>query len=460
VGQMEFAEPRLLTRVRRDRAPLTFSQIAHWNEQRLGARHVLRGVASATRLIGRLNVGVLRRCITEMVRRHEALRTRIVLEDGILVQKIDEARDYDLTVHDLSRLAVASRELEVKRLIGKHMDELIDVAVDSLFGAWLLRLAEEEHVIILAMEHSISDGVSRNILVRDIFRAYGQLSGGHSIDLSPISLQLSDFAVWQQNTQESWLERHGPYWNEHLAGCSRVTFPKEEKIAVPNTSGLGAVQFNIEGTLLAHLREWCRSRHTTLPMGVLTAYAGFVLRWCDSSEVVIQYETDGRFSQSIRDTIGYFAFPLYLKVVLRDDDTFSDLTKRITAEYCNAYEHADFAYIKANTPDAGFIKNTMFNWGTQGPSTSTFELDGPEGLITGTLVPLERDLCENYEMDEEPGIALLESEDHIWGGITFPLNGFSFEMMREFSAEFIRFLQELLDQPDRRVKASRIRRSR
>ena len=140
--------------------------------------------------------------------------------------------------------------------------------------------------------------------------------------------------------------------------------------------------------------------------------------------------------------------------------------KRVTDEYCNAYESADFSYLPAHTnpktpaPEAEFLKNTLFNWATQGPSTHQFDISTPEGSITGTMIPFEETLVENYEVDEEPGIALLESPDRIDGVVTFRLNGFSFGIMQEFADEFRTFIRALLTHPGTPVVDLAVRRPR
>lgn len=443
------AEPRREPRARLDRAPLAFSQLAHWHWYELSERCAIRQIASATRLRGRLNVDALQKSVTEIVRRHDALRTRIVVLDGVPMQEISELGDCKVSVDDLAAASESHRETEIVRIIEQHILQPIDVAVGPLFGMRLLKLRDDEHVLIVAMEHMIADEVSMNILLRELFTAYAQALQGRTFSLPAIPIQFADFAVWQRDTQKAWLENRGPYWAKRFAGCRRLRFP-----AVKDLSGVGwgVVPVRIAGHLKAKLREWCRLKHTTLAMSVFTAYVGFVLRWCNASESVIRYQSDGRVSPKIENTIGFFASVLYFRMKLREDDSFLDLLNQVTEEYCKAHEHADSSYMAAQVPRLEFTRNTVFNWVAQGSKIDLFHLDGSDNAITCSPIPFAHPMLKNLELDHEPGILLYDADEEVVGYVYFPLNRFSTDMMERFGRNFLGFIEALLRQPEGRVK--------
>lgn len=450
----EAAEPRLEPRPRLDRAPLAFSQLAHWHLHELSTRRAIRQIASATRLHGRLNIDALQKSVSEIVRRHDALRTRIVVCDGIPEQEIAASGDCELTVDDLTALAGSYREVEAHRRIEQLILEPIDVAVDPLLGIRLLRLRDDEHVLIVVMEHMISDGASRSIILRDLFTAYMQALKGGSFSLPAIPVQFADYAVWQRKTQNAWIEKHGAYWHEHLRGCQRLRFPEDRNSRIATHLGWGTVSLHIGKELKAELREWCRLRRTTLVMSVFTAYVGLVLRWCNVSEAVIQYQSDGRVSPKIENAIGFFASVLYLRIELLEDDNFVDLMNRVTEEYCKAYEHADFYYMAAQVPPAEFTRNTVFNWIPQGSKTDLSGLDGSEDAISCTPVSFVHPMLRKLELnlDYEPSIRLCDTDEAIVGDVHFPLSRFSIHTMERFGRNFLMLIRTLLRQPEGRVK--------
>ncbi|MDB6090699.1 MAG: putative non-ribosomal peptide synthetase [Gammaproteobacteria bacterium] len=445
-------EPKLESCIRVGHAPTTFSQLAHWHRYQLSERRSLRQVASAMRLLGRLNIDALRKSLIEIVRRHDALRTRIVDVDGILTQEIANSADCALVADDLTIFPETHREREVLRLIEQHIVEPIDCATGPLFGVRLLMLCNNEHVLIIAMEHMISDAFSMNILLRDLFTAYRQASKGRAFSLPEIPVQYPDYAIWQRNTQKSWVEKHGAYWDRRLGGCQRVRFPADGSVTIDTRVGWGSVPLKVGSALKAELREWCRLRRTTLVMSVFTAYVGLMLRWCGESEAVIQYITDGRVSTKLENTIGSFATGLYLRIELHEGDSFLELMDRVTEEYCNAYQHADFSYMEAQVPRPEFTRNSCFNWVPQGPKSSPSDLDGSDDTITWSPVPFEHPILKTLERDTEPFILLYETDDDIVGGVSFPLNRFSSNIMERFARNCLVFIRALLGQPEQRVK--------
>lgn len=448
----ETAESRLAPRPRFDRAPLAFSQLAHWHLYRLSERRAIRQIASATRLHGRLNIDALQKSVAEIVHRHDALRTRIVVCDGIPIQEISESSDCEPTMDDLTALSESFREVQVKRQIEQLIVEPIDVSVGPLFGIRLLRLRDDEHVLIVAMEHMISDAFSMNILLRDFFTVYMQALKGRTFSLPAIPVQFADYAVWQRNAQKSWIEKHGAYWNECLTGCQRLRFPEDQRLQTATRLGWGTVSLQIGRNLKAELREWCRLRRTTLVMSVFTAYVGLVLRWCDVSSAVIHYVTDGRVSPKIENTIGFFASVLYLRIGLLEDDNFVDLMNRVTEEYCKAYEHADYSYMAAQAPRPEFTRNTGFNWVPQGSKIDLSDLDGSEDAITCSPIRFAHPMVRNLELDGEPFVLLFDADDEIVGDVYFPVNRFSVDTMERFGRNFLVFIRALLRQPEKRVK--------
>lgn len=451
-ARQKITDPRLEVRPRLDSAPLSFSQLQHWNLYQLRERRAFRHLASVKRLCGRLNVDALRRSVSEVVRRHDTLRTRIVVCDGTPIQEIAESGDWELKVEDLTAVSESCREVEINRRIEQVILEPVDVAVGPLFEAKLLRFKENEHVLIVAMEHIISDEWSLDIFLRDLFTAYAHILKGHAISLPEIPIQFADYAVWQRSAQKSWIEKHGAYWNERLSGCERLRFPVDGSLPSEARLGWRIVPVQIGKDLNAELHEWCRLRRTTVVMSVCSAYVGLVLRWCNVSETVIRYESNGRVSQKLENAIGYFTSPLFLRIKLLEDDSFADLLNQTREEYCRAYEHADSSYMEAQLPRPEFARNTAFNWIPQGSKIVASDLDGSEDAINCSAVPFINPRLKNLERDTEPFIVFFDSDDGIVGGVWFPLNRFSVSTMERFGRNFLVFIRGMLRQPEGRVK--------
>ena len=447
----EAPELRLAPRIHRDRAPLAHSQLQHWNAYRLYERRAIRHVASATRLRGQLSIDALRKSLAEIVRRHDALRTRIVIVDQIPAQEISLSDHCELEKDDLTASSESTLETEVQRRIEQFILAPIDVSTGPLFGLKLLKLRSDEHVLIVAAEHIVSDVASLNILLGELLSAYAQAVKGHAFSLPAVSIQLADYAVRQRSAQPSWIEQHGAYWQERLARCQRLRFPESKDLPTPARTGWGAVSVRIDRDLKLELLEWCRLRRTPLVRAVFTAYVALVLRWCNASAGVFQCATHGRASPELARAIGYFASVVYPHIELLEGDRFVDLLNRVTAEYRKALEHADSFYLETQSPRPEFTRNAVFNWAPQESEINLSDLDDSEYKIACSPVAFPNPILRNLEKDNEPVMGLRETEDGIVGGVLFPLNRFSTDTMERFGRNFLVFIRQLIRQPEERV---------
>jgi hypothetical protein len=432
-------------------APLAFSQLAHWRLYQLSQplSHVVTGFP--TRWRGRLNEAVLQRAICELIRRHDALRTRIILCAGGPMQEIRDFGDYELVVDDLTELEASTRERELKRLISKHMLDPIDVGVFPLFRFRLIRVEEDDHVLVMVIEHIITDGVSLNLLHGELLTIYQDVTEGRAPSLPPAP-QFSDYAFRQRGMLRSWIEQHASYWQERMKGCQRLRFPDDRLEHVEGLAGTGTVVLRIHGGLRAAMGEWCRRMGTTLVMGFFVAYVAVVLRWCDVSESMIVFQVDGRADGGANRIVGYLASVLYLRVGLLESDTFVDLLRRVTEEYCNAHEHADASYMEAQASPPDFTRNSCFNWLREGIVDNRIELERSEQVIEVSRVPFLPRILAQFERDEEPGMGFSERDDEIVACVHFPRNRFSVGTMERFASNFLRFVDILLQSPDANVK--------
>jgi len=433
-------EPRLLPRKQRNAAPATFSQLAHWNLYELEERRAIRTVSFAVRLVGVLDTGALRSSLARLVNRHDALRTRIVIRTGVPTQEIAEAMNCELEIVD------AAGEEAIQRHIEQFILQPVDVTKDPLFSARLLRLRDKTHVLVVVMEHMIADGYSLGIVSRDLFSMYEAIVSDGDAALPQVELQFSDYACWQQSTQLAWIQEQLPYWRSRLKDSGRVRFPQDVQAEGLPYLGRGSVTIHIDRELKSALMEWCRAQRTTLVMALFAAYVATVLRWCMADDAVFQYQTNGRFSSAIENTVGYFASVLYLRLQLREGDRFADLVKRCTYEYCQANEHADFSYLAAQLPRPDFMRNTVFNWIPESTPRRT-------GSLQYSPIRFVFPAPADFELDREPFALFTDLGSEIVADIYFSRNRFSEHSMRRFGCNLVQILSTIVKQPDQCLQA-------
>lgn len=434
------------------RAPLSFTQLAHWNFYRLAERRSIRQITSATRIVGRLNIDALGRAIQVLLSRHEALRTRIIIVDGVPVQEIADSGNVAFTVEDWTAELQGDTDPRLQSLIEQFITDPVDLALDPLLKLRVLQVQPEEYVLLLGLEHIVSDGSSLAILTHDLFATYVQALRGEPICLPPIPVKFGAFCQRQRDEEGPWWKSREGYWARRLTGVHRLRFPERLGASTVSRTERGTVPFRIEKDLKAQLHGWSRQRKTTLVLSVLTAYVGLIMRWCGVTDTVLQYVVNGRDSPDLQNTIGYFASPLYLRITLDEQDTFIDLLNRVTEEYFGACEHADSSYLAAQLPIPGFTRNTIFNWIPQASSQIDLTaLQGSPDALRFSAIRFANPAPRDFEIDREPFVLLYEVDDAIVGDVYFPLSRFSVCTMERFARSFITFVEALVCQPQSRV---------
>lgn len=434
-----------------DRAPATFPQLVHWQLHGLSSRPSVKQLAAAVHLFGRINVGLLQRSLDFIVDRHEALRTRIAVIDQIPEQRIDAADECRLIVDDLSENLPSDPEEQVRRIIDDCILEPVDFSKDQLFCLRWVKLRDTESVLILAMEHMISDAFSLNIFLRDLFSTYRQLCAGRRICLPTIPVQFADYAEWQWASHPDWLEKNADYWAERLRGFGRIRFTDPLFSPTDARLGWGTAPVVLDQELESRLRDWCRANRTTLVMSVFTAYIALLFRWYAIDETIVRYQTDGRTHPKVQNTIGFFASCLHLRVHTAPTDSLVDLLKKVTEEYCRASERSDFSYVEAQQPAPEFTRNGRFNWVPHGLLTDPALSDDLPGISCRPF-PFTNPVLQRFEIDSEPTVLLYEHANEIVGGVHYSLKHFSKATMARFASGFMCLVRALLQEPHKPIR--------
>ena len=445
------------------RAPLALAQQWWWNLTQVDVNRSTRSMPTAVRVSGALKRAPLKAALAELVRRHESLRTRIVTSNGVREQEIAPFGGYDLEVVELTGPSLEVRERAAAGIFEKLAGEPLDVGQDPLFIARLLKLADDDHVLIVAMDHLIADAASLVIVLRDIWTLYAQYDRGQPVSLPPMPIQLADYAVWQGENCEAFLAAHGDHWQKRLAGAPRVRLFSEEGKTTGH--GFASAPFKIGATAVSALRELSRRHQSTLAMSVLATWVTVVSRWCSTRDVVVPFLAMGRPGPEVENTNGCFAAPLYLRIQLQPNDSFLDVLRRVTEEYATACEHDDLGYIGAQLPRPDFTYNSCFNWHPRefrvDPVSflTCIDLAEVEGL-GGTLrlqpfvAEAAAEEAESHDMvwDDEPGLFLSEAEDTVVGLMLYRSERAGSDTAQRVARSLEQFVDLFVAQPAIRIE--------
>lgn len=318
----------------------------------------LRFCTIGLRLLGPLDVPLLNRSIAEVVARHEALRTKIVEAEGVFRQHIEQPLDHYLDVVDLQQVPPSLREEEVRKRAHEFAEEKIDLFVGPLFAAKLFKIADEEHVLIVAVDHIVIDGASMGILNREIWTVYHRAMQGLPASLPKLCVQYGDYAVWLQKTLGAWQKEHEPYWRERLSAAPCLKLPIDN---CPEMNAGSRLDFSFGKPLTGKLRRMATRQGTLLPIVVFAIYISVMSRWYEKSDLLAWFVYNGRHRPELRSIIGFVAYGLNLRIEICNDDTFLDLLKRVNLEFWLAHEHRDFGWVPHTI--AAPTTDLSFNWG-------------------------------------------------------------------------------------------------
>jgi non-ribosomal peptide synthetase component F len=328
--------------------PLSFAQQRLWFIDQLEPGSSSYNVPAAVRLSGGLNVAALERTLSEIIRRHEVLRTTFAVRDGEPVQVIHEAAPLSLEALDLSGLDEAEREAEVARIAQEESRRPFDLAAGPLLRAGLLRVDDENHVVLLMMHHIIIDGWSLGVLVEEIAALYEAFVEGRPSPLEELTLQYGDFAHWQRRwLRGEVLESHLNYWRRQLGGQLPVLELPTDRPRPDVYSYRGAAyKFTLPAALAAPIEGLTRQQGCTLFMTLCSAFQTLLHRYSGEDDILIGTAIANRNRAEIEHLIGFFVNTLVLRTDMSGNPTFRELLTRVRDVCLSAYAHQDVPFEK------------------------------------------------------------------------------------------------------------------
>lgn len=344
--------------------PLTPMQRFSWTyceQGRAGER-----VCNVTlRIRGALQPTILASCLQAVIERHESLRTRIVVLDGAPMQQIDAASRYHLEEIDLSGLPAEALEAEAMRIARQFLQERFDLSVGPAFAVKLLKLSDRDFIFIMALDHTVADAASTEILSNEIWALYEQARQGQPFSLPDLPVQFADYAVWQHLTCGSWMKQHAPYWRRRLTDAPRIRLTATDRLPKAEHPVGALLHVPFGDALSTKLREVARRERTQLSMVVFCIFTAVILRWCDSKDLVLRFLISGRHHPKLQNMIGFLAEFLHLRIQITERTTLLDLLRQGDLEFQSAYKRHDFGRVPEFIPQWAWkmdVIDLRFQW--------------------------------------------------------------------------------------------------
>ncbi|MFI7892145.1 amino acid adenylation domain-containing protein [Streptomyces sp. CACIS-1.16CA] len=373
----------------------------------------------AARLTGPLDVPALRAAVLDVMARHETLRTVFPVADGQPRQHIIEVADLPepLTVTD------AGGEAEELRLYVEEMARTtFDVERDVPLRAGLLRLAADQHVVVLVVHHIAADQWSARPLLTDLATAYAARTGGEAPAWPPLPVQYADFTLWQRATlgwdddaphPDGVVAAQLDHWRDALRDLpAELPLPADRpRPPVPSHRG-GFARFTVPPAVHTAMRTLARTESTSLFMVAHAALAALLARTGSGRDIVIGTPVAGRHDTALDDLVGFFVNNLVLRTDLSGDPSFRDLLRRVRDTDLAAYAHADVPFehlVDALAPHRSLSRHPLFQVmlayenrqageiGLPGLTTTTVPAFGRSAKFDLTFTLAERDGADGIE---------------------------------------------------------------
>jgi amino acid adenylation domain-containing protein len=329
-----------------DRFPLSFSQRRLWFLDRLEPNGIVYNVPQGVRLQGTLNLAALWQALREVIRRHEPLRTTYGMDDGEPVQLVGLPWTLALPIIALDGLDPGRTVGEAARLAKEEATQPFDLEHGPVLRGRLIRLAQDDHLLVLVIHHIAADGWSMGVLLREVAKLYRDLSRGMEPDLPELTVQYVDYAAWERYwLQGKVLADQLAYWSSRLAGHPPLLrLPTDRPRPAVQAFRGGLQAFALAPELSARLEALGFSQRATIFMVLLAGLQALLHRYTGEEDVLIGSPVAGRRRAELEPLIGCFTNTLVLRFDLGGDPTFTGLLNRTRAATLDAYAHQDLPF--------------------------------------------------------------------------------------------------------------------
>ncbi|MDX2592029.1 non-ribosomal peptide synthase/polyketide synthase [Streptomyces sp. WI03-4A] len=427
-------------------APLSYAQQRLWFLDRFEPGSTEYTTLSVLRLRGPLDQSALHTALHGLVARHEALRTTFTEQDGQARQVVNPPHRVDLPVDDLATAPDARAAVDA--LLEREAATPFDLATGPLLRARLARLAADEHVLVLAVHHIVTDGWSLGVLGRDLGELYTAAHDGRRPELPELPVRYADHAIWQRARADR-VERQLVDWRQRLDGVPPLEPPTDRPRPAVRTRDGALVTFTLPADLTDRLRALGRETDATLYMTLLTACTALLSRWADQDDFAVGTVTAGRERPELHDVVGMFVNTLVLRNRVRPGSTFRALLEQVRGTVLDAFAHQDVPFerlVDALQPERDTSRTPLFqvmvalhNLGAEAPALP--------GLEVEPVLPPVRNATFDLSFD------FVEGDGGVTGHLEYDTGLFDEDTVRRLADRLRLLLQSAVQDPDRDLRA-------
>ncbi len=428
--------------------PLSFLQERQLFLEALTPGTAVNNISVCIRLAGALDLGRLARCAHRILDRHEVLRTSFDIDHGVAVATISPRAAIDVPLEDLELLG-AGAFAEAIRSAREHAEKPFDLSRPPLLRIRAYRLSPLDHLLHIVIHHTIGDGWSLGVLLRDLFDGYSAGERGGSAEPSPLPIQYADFAEWQRRSVKSpLLDRQLHYWKSKLAGeLPSLELPADRPRPAKQSFRGATRRFRLASGTAEMLKKVGREHQVTPFMILGSAFGTLLSRFSGQEDVLIGMPIAGRPRPETEGMIGAFINTIVLRTDLSGEPTFLELLGRVRDVALDAFAHQELPFEKVvaelrpeRDPSRSPIFQAMFN--LQNSPIPDLRIPG----LSIELIPMDRNTSP-----VDLTLIMNESPTGLEGAFEYSTDLFDASTIDRLSDSFERLLEDAVGHPERRI---------
>ncbi|MBC3452854.1 amino acid adenylation domain-containing protein [Pseudomonas mosselii] len=438
--------PALLPVDRGQPLALSYAQQRQWFLWQLEPDSAAYHIPAALRLKGRLNLEALRQAFEALVARHESLRTTFHQEGGQALQRIHPASTFTLVMESLQD----TRAEAVRERVAREVQRPFDLSQGPLLRVRLLRLAEDDHVLVLTLHHIVADGWSMPIMVDEVVDAYLALSQGQQPELPALAVQYADYAAWQRQWMEAGEQaRQLDYWLAQLGGEHYVLqLPTDHPRPTVQSHAGRSLTLEVPAALAQALKAQAREQGVTLFMLLLASFQSLLHRQTGQADIRVGVPIANRTRAETEGLIGFFVNTQVLKAEFDLQTTFTELLQQVKHTALQAQAHQDLPFeqlVEALQPERSLSHNPLFQVMFNHQAYRAENVRELPGLSIAGLA------WDNPTAHLDLALDTFESEDGLGATLTYVSDLFEHASIERMAGHWLNLLQAVSTQPAQRI---------
>jgi amino acid adenylation domain-containing protein len=439
-----YAVTPIFPRESQEPSALSFAQQRQWILWQLEPRSAAYNIPLALRLHGELNVEALRLSLDALVARHESLRTTFRQDGDQPVQIVRPASSLTLTVEGLT----AGETVEA--FVDREVQQPFDLERGPLLRVRLLKLSENEHVLVLTQHHIVSDGWSMPIMLDELLQGYQAASHGRAVERTPLPIQYADYAVWQRN----WLEmgeqaRQLEYWTTQLGESQPILELPTDRSRPALLSHQGArLAVQLDAALLADLKALAREQGVTLFMLLLASFQTLLHRYSAQDDIRVGVPVANRNRPEVEGLIGFFVNTQVLKAEFDEQLTVAGLLQQVKHTAVQAQAHQDLPFeqlVEALQPQRDPSRSPLFQVAYNHQSENRSEARQLPGLR------LEHQLSDKHTAQFDLTLDTCERADGLNASLIYATALFDAATIERMAGHWCNLLRAMSRDADQRI---------